>query len=309
MQIHGGFAYNQNGPTTIGTIYNVPKSYKTFQYLWANRIFGPVAASILFLNNGQQVMRAGVPYVDSSGGGRIHFTQTVGGRLSIKKSKIGANLAGYYQGGRANDMANNGGVGTLINAYYLGVDINYTIASKYTIGVGMELLSGNSTVLDSTNTSTVVTNQAFSPLFGTNHKFNGWMDYFYVGNHDKNVGLMDIFIKFKAKLPKKSFIGVHAHVFLSNGQMAAPTDNYKALSSYLGTEIDFYAGVVISPWANIKLGYSQMIGSESLAILKTPSSIPYSANRVKRVTAESSNWAWLMITVKPSHTFKFSKKK
>ncbi len=33
---------------------------------------------------------------------------------------------------------------------------------------------------------------AFTPLYGTNHKFNGWMDYFYVGNHGSSIGLQDI---------------------------------------------------------------------------------------------------------------------
>ena len=34
-------------------------------------------------------------------------------------------------------------------------------------------------------------NNSFTPFYGTNHKFNGHMDYFYVGNHIGNVGLRE----------------------------------------------------------------------------------------------------------------------
>jgi hypothetical protein len=34
--------------------------------------------------------------------------------------------------------------------------------------------------------------KSFNSLYGTNHKFNGWVDYFYVGNHAESIGLVDI---------------------------------------------------------------------------------------------------------------------
>jgi hypothetical protein len=295
MKIDAGFAYNQNGPALKGTIYTVPKSYKTFQYLWAHRKFGPVTAGFLFLNNGEQVMDAtNNIYTDSTGYGRTHYSQTVGLRSGIKKGGFAANISGYYQGGRGNDTLNK--EGTIISAYYLGADINYTFAKKYTISAGTEILSGNSTVIDSTNSNLLIRNNAFNPLYGTNHKFNGYMDYFYVGNHAGSVGLIDIFLKFKAKF-KKGFAGFNAHVFMSYSPLADPADNTKSMSSYLGTEVDFYGGFKINKWADVKLGYSQMFGSSGMEAI-----------RGGKKTA-ISNWAWLMITVNPSATIELKKKK
>ena len=46
-------------------------------------------------------------------------------------------------------------------------------------------------------------NKAFTPFYGTNHKFNGFMDYFHVGNHANSVGLIDIYTKVKTKLGER----------------------------------------------------------------------------------------------------------
>jgi len=313
MKIHGGFAYNQNGISMNSTIYNLNKSYKAFMYLWAHRNFGPVQASLLYLANGKQVRDGGAIWTDSDGFGRTNFTHTIGFRASLNKKDLPlkANVAFYYQLGTQADTLNHWSHGTAsgtqVGAYYIGADVNYTIAKKITIGLGMEMLSGNSTYNDPSNPNTDPTarNAAFNPFYGTNHKFNGWMDYFYVGNHIGNVGLTDIFLQFKAKLPKKSFIGFHAHAFLANGKMADPNSTNE-LSSFLGTELDFFGGVTITPWANIKLGYSQMIGTESMAILKNNT---LSTTEAKRVSSAPSMWGWVMVTVNPSHTFKLKKPK
>jgi hypothetical protein len=47
---------------------------------------------------------------------------------------------------------------------------------QWTLRGGFELLSG-------TDLQEPDKNSAFTPWFGTNHRFNGHMDYFYVGNH------------------------------------------------------------------------------------------------------------------------------
>jgi hypothetical protein len=60
------------------------------------------------------------------------------------------------------------------------------------LAAGYEYLSGNSY----NKTDKVY---AFEPFYGTNHKFNGFMDYFYVGNHINSVGLHDAWLKYGYK--------------------------------------------------------------------------------------------------------------
>jgi len=295
MKIHAGFAYNQNGPTLQGTIYTDPAKYKTFQYLWANRQFGILNASFLFINTGVQAMNVNNNvYSDSLGLGRTHYNQTIGAKISIKKDGFAANVSGYYQGGRQNDTINT--LGTLIQSYYVAADFSYTINKKYMIGFGAEIFSGNSQVFDPNNPTASSVNRAFNPLFGNTHKFNGYMDYFYVANHAKSVGLNDLYLKFKADIGKeKGFVGLRGHAFIANSQVADPQDFTKPLDSFLGVEVDLYGGFKIHKWAKVKLGYSHMFGTDAMVAIRGGDK-----NTI-------SNWAWLVITINPSHTFKLKK--
>jgi hypothetical protein len=72
---------------------------------------------------------------------------------------------------------------------------------------------------------------AFTPFYGTNHKFNGFMDYFYVGNHINSVGLNDVYLKYNWS-KKKFVINADLHYFASAGKIAEDTENN------LGTELD-----------------------------------------------------------------------
>lgn len=60
------------------------------------------------------------------------------------------------------------------------------------------------------------------------------------------------------------------------------------MSNTLGTEIDLVLGYKFSKDIQFHLGYSQMFATESMEVLKGGD---------KDAT---NNWAWAMITVKPS---------
>ena len=65
---------------------------------------------------------------------------------------------------------------------------NYQINKKINIDAGSDYLSGKNMNSSSANIS------YFNPLYGTHHKFYGYMEYFYVSNPHKNVGLSDSYI-------------------------------------------------------------------------------------------------------------------
>ncbi len=125
-------------------------------------------------------------------------------------------------------------------------------------------------------------NKAFTPFYGTNHKFNGFMDYFYVGNHGNSVGLVDVYVKAKAKLGEKSSLTAFVHNFSAQAEIANGVDKQ------LGTEIDLVYSHKLSKDVSIGAGYSQMIASEGLEAVKGN----YDGN--------GNNWAWLMLTIKPT---------
>ena len=130
-------------------------------------------------------------------------------------------------------------------------------------------------------------NEAFFPLFGTNHKFNGFQDFFYVGRHANNVGLIDLNAKAVFKTGPKSKVLTKLHYFSG----ASETD-------YLGTSLDVVYTQGITPYANIKLGFSNTLLDDDFADA-----------RVRSSTEEASSiqsWGWIMLTVKPN-LFKWKK--
>ena len=284
-KIDVGIAYNANKQSNIREIYR-PNNYKTMQFAHWHREFGSMDASILLLNNG-------LPWLDEtdttdSGIARekVAFSQTMGFRLTWKKNKWSANGAIYNQTGKTNaDTTGDGSAESTreLDGLYFALEAAYSISGNFSLGAGMEYFTGNSMKEPSDK------DQAFKPLYGTNHKFNGWMDYFYVGNHMTSVGLMDIFIPLKFKKNKYS-AALIPHFFQSTGDIYGMVNDgtMKDFSNSLGTEIDFVFGYVISPSASIQAGYSQMFATESMQAIKGGN---YKNN---------NNWAWVMLNFTPA---------
>ncbi len=265
-----GLAYNAMGETLLKQDYTV-NSYKTFQYGWYHGNFGKVGLSFLVLNNG-------MAYDDKSDTTniveKVAFSQTIGPRLTFKSDLIKFNVAFYYQGGK------NAG-NTDLSAIYAAGDVSVGLGKGFSLGIGGEYLSGTATKDQGAGED-----KSFTPFYGTNHKFNGWMDYFYVGNHGGNVGLTDIYLPIKFKKDKFS-AALIAHYFMSAAtvtDMATNTD----YSNGLGTEIDLTVGYKINKSMIISAGYSQMFATETMGILKNGKH------------NNTNNWAWLMLTFKPT---------
>ncbi len=260
-----GIAYNEDDKDP--TSYKL--TYKSLQFLHFNKKFGSLALSFLALN----------VRTDPNANNIIQNQQTFGPRLAYKSGKLGASLNFYMQ--VADDHTDKEQ-----NAYDLGIDVSYKISSALTVAAGYELLSG--TAYDETEKNT-----SFTPLYGTNHKFNGWMDYFYVGNA-AGAGLSDIFVNIKFK-PGKYYFGAKVHMFSTAAEVQDPANPGSALSKGLGTEIDFYGGYILSKQVSIKFGYSQLVGAtETMEAIRGGDK------------DETQNWGWLMLTVKP--TFFVNKK-
>ena len=263
-----GLAYNANGETLYKTDYAV-NSYKTFQYGWYHGNFGNIGVSFLALNNGRA-------YMDNADTAniveKIAYSQTIGPRITYKGDKIKANIAFYYQGGKNSKNVE-------LSAMYFGGDISFHLIKGFSFGIGTEYLSGTAT-----NDIGNGKDKSFAPLYGTNHKFNGWMDYFYVGNHGGNVGLTDIYLPLKYKYDKWLFVLI-PHYFMSAATVSDATKDY---NNGLGTEIDITVKYSLSKAVQFQAGYSQMFATETMQVLK--------GGNYKN----TNNWAWLMITFKPT---------
>ena len=196
--------------------------------------------------------------------------QTVGAYAKYKVSdKVSLSGDLYYQTGK---------IGTNdVNALLAGV--NATLKTKVTpLTLGVEYISGK----DDDDASTTITN--FSPDFGTNHAFNGLMDYFFVGPANGNVGVTDLYLKTKFKLPK-GILKAHFHEFLTGSTQLDV--NGDELAAPMGFEVDLIYAVKLAPTVTFNLGFSQLFGTDTLIALRPGDE-------------KLNNWAWMMVTFKPT---------
>lgn len=261
-----GFAFNQDKPQSNTTFYTITPGYKAFQTIWINKKTEHFNGSVLFLNNGLEGGTIDDP--------KTIYSQTIGTRLGGKINSWSAHLSLYYQGGKMSNATRD------ISATLISADVDYKISDQVSLQIGYERLSGNSELNQDANV-----NNAFTPFYGTNHKFNGFMDYFYVGNHIGSVGLSDAFVVVKYN-PSKFRISGWVHSFYSANDVADTSGSGK-LSNGLGVEIDLVAGYKLAEGVNFAAGYSQMFATATMEAIKGGS---------KDAT---SNWAWLMIILKP----------
>ncbi len=257
-----GLALNETSESLFQIDYDV-NNYKSFQYLWYHTNFENLGLSLLALNTGFNF--------ENNGEQDIDYNQTLGTHLTFGKSNLKANASAYFQTGKIADVQ--------LTAYNFAGNLNYDFSPIFNIGFGAEFLSG--TDMNSTENKL----KSFNPLFGTNHKFNGWMDYFYVGNHINSVGLVDINLPIKYQ-KEKITLQLIPHLFSS---AATVTDAFgNALDKKLGTEIDFSFGYRIADNINFQLGYSHMFATDTMEVLK-------GGNR-----DNTNNWAWAMFVFKPT---------
>jgi hypothetical protein len=292
-----GFAFNAKGESVVGQGYGL--QYRTMQYLHYHRNFGNLGLSFLALNNGMPsaiIEKDGDDYLGTE---TIAFSQTIGTRFSYKIGKLKTNAAFYYQMGDLAKVTNINEEGNIemkdveVSAMYVGADVSYQLLDAFTAGLGFEYLSGTDDKYDEGVIIHSKTN-TFNPLYGTNHKFNGWMDYFYVG-FGNNTGLIDIYLPLKYKYKKATF-NLTAHKFMAASTvMNLKIDETKEITpvtmdAALGTEFDFSFAYPISKNVIAKVGYSHMLPTETMKVLKNP------AADLDR----TSNWAWMMLVIKPT---------
>ena len=233
------------------------------QYAYFKKQWEKSSISYLFLNNGFQKFSG----ADGDIADGTYNRQTTGTYFKFPLAGVELSGSAYYQFGRAS-------ADTDLSAYQLSLQAGYAIENTI-LGLGAEILSGT----DQNNTGK---NRSFFPLYGTNHKFNGFMDYFYVGNHANNVGLNDFFGKINQKVGKKSTLLAMGHYFSANAALA------NVAKSYLGTEIDLVFGQQLFKDVKFKLGYSQMFASESMSLIK---------NDIN--SGNTNNWAWVQLVINP----------
>lgn len=293
---HLGAAYNQNAERKSNTLYNGAPSgyaastngmsvmYKSMEFLYvAKKLHFGNASILLFKDDFSKYHFAAAdtkkvtPIYDADAWSRY----TLGGNLvgtALRKWSFAASA--FYQGGNYRD-------GTDLNEYLLSFSTLYAVGRKTSIGPGVDVTSGNN------GSDPTKKYQRFDPLYGTPHKFWGFMDYFYVADGFGSNGLMDYYLKAKHKPKDNLTLSLDVHRFVLPSEVM--DESGTALDKGLGTELDFVFNYGLSKAINIEGGYSTMFSSSTMLSSKVKS--------IKTADAVST-WAYLMISIKPEFNFK-----
>ncbi|HEY5747610.1 MAG TPA: alginate export family protein [Chryseolinea sp.] len=289
--LHAGAAFNQNAERKSNTAYNgVPVGYtagtngigvmyKSMQFLYAAKklSFGTVSF-LAFKDDFSKFHFAATdvekktPIYDQGVWSRFtlgsHFTGTV-----LKKIALTAD--GFYQGGHYRE-------GTSLHEYFLSLTALYAATPKFSIGPGVDITSGNN------GSDPTKKYQRFDPLYGTPHKFWGYMDYFYVADGFGANGLVDTYLRSRYKVKDNLSVSLDAHQFAL--PHAVTDESGVLLSKTLGTEVDFTFNYALTKIINIEGGYSFMSSTATMT-----------STKVKNVknASDLSQWAYVMLSIRP----------
>lgn len=281
----GGLPFYANPPSTNAA----NQDYKNFQSLYLSRKFK--GTKISFLGFRDAFSKYTATTVAAGGGnvyGRLFNAKgtneryTTGLMLSpgfgtpAGFGKIDVQVAGYLQSGNDRD-------GKQLEAYHYTIAATYG-KGKFSIGPGLDVLSGNK------ETTPVATeSKRFDPLYGTPHKFWGYMDYFYAGTNSPTAGLVNYYLK--SKFTAKTFLlAADYHHFSVANKMK------DIAQKDLGDEIDLTLSYGLNKFTSIDLGYSMMFAATDA--MKAAKGQPASA-----ILDNQSKWGYLMLNIRPDFFF------
>ena len=285
MKLHFGGGYNQSEQRLAGVFYDINNNYKAAQVIRYENKLGQFNFSLLFWNDGRQfAVRNTAGTIISEG---INYRQTIG-LPTIRYQTGNTTLSGFYYHQLGVDN-----FGRNVNAFDLSAQITQQLNIDQEAGKKLRMVAGFE-ILSGTPNNVNTENSSFSPLYGTNHLFNGYMDLFYVGGaHENNVGLQDYYLKARYDFNPKFFIQADFHQFLAHADVFSQNGLFK-LDKNLGTELDFSFGYIFNSAISLQGGYSQLFYSDTFASLQNRGDLK-----------DTQNWAYLMLIFRPNMKNRF----
>ncbi|RKW09897.1 MAG: hypothetical protein D8H93_20985, partial [Capnocytophaga sp.] len=131
--------------------------------------------------------------------------QTIGFHYRGKSDALRYGAEGYLQTGK-------NAAGKDKEAFLLAALVGYQFTPAFSATLGLDYLSGNDTNSSSNK------DKAFNPFSGTNHKFYGFMDHFYV-SYSPSVGLLNPYLNLNLKTSDKGSLSATGHYFRSAGKI------------------------------------------------------------------------------------------
>lgn len=279
LTLRSFFAFNQNyfdgNASSVNGNVNNPKGqyfyiapgtqpYQHLEAVHAHYNITPTqGVSVLVANLGQR---------NSSNNDIDYNMQTIGLHYRGKSDALRYGAEGYLQTGK-------NAAGKDKEAFLLAALVGYQFTPTFSATLGLDYLSGNDTNSSSNK------DKAFNPFSGTNHKFYGFMDHFYVLPNSPKVGLLNPYLNLNLKTSDKGSLSATGHYFRSAGKILGSEDNK---TRHLGVEGDLVYTHKIQQYVSLQAGYSLFIPSDS-----------YKSLRSLRNVRKQQDWLWCSLNINP----------
>lgn len=258
-----GLAFNQNSETKSGDYYKgsttsyppgsngISQMYKSFLFAYYSGTTVPI--KILFFNDNFSHL------TDSLHTGSVTSRFTTGISYTLKSGNMNVSTSGYYQFGYDPNNVD-------LSAYFIDFEAKYTL-DKISLGLLYDFSSGTNVINGKINNSKSTT---FDPLYGTPHKFYGFMDYYYAGSSIGFTGVQDIKGSILYNIMSGLMVSMDIHSFSMTSEYV---HNDKLLDKNLGFEVDVTTAYKPIDNVKIEIGACTYSTTNALSILKNVKSI------------------------------------
>jgi hypothetical protein len=268
-----GFSWNNKADRPYNDVYPADKM-KSMNFIRVKKVFND------WLTCSIAAFATGFTATDTTTD--INWTGTYGAYLNVKKGGFTGLANGYYQNG------NSRFGGEKLSAYMVAVNGDYMIKKVFSVGAGVDYLSGH----DQKNSDADYSGKAhaFDVFYGRTHQYFGHMDLFtYLPKSTKDGGIVDAFLRVKWIIKENANVGADFHFMsLQNNVSYTSGESVAYYDKGLGQELDLYTSWDINKIFNVRGGYSMFLSTDTM-------------DKLQKVygNARFPSWAWIMITAKP----------
>jgi len=278
FQGHIGLAYNNNAIISSETYYTPKSNYRYMGFVWLTKdILNGLKLSLIGVDEGVQDTigtKNGTNYLKTN----MYHGYTYGGNLKYSNPAfpLSALATVYYQGGKNIS-------GSKMNGSQLALNIDYKFSTVLTAAIGSNYISGDNNTKDGIQSN-------FKKLYGTDHSFNGSMEYWKV---PLTQGLLDYYAGINGVINKDLSLEGTFHLF--NSEYSGKNKKNIVFGKDLGSELDVVINYKLNTWTSVQAGWSTYFVNNNTLISKD---IMNSATVVPATL--TPQWAYVMLTIKPT---------
>ena len=198
--------------------------------------------------------------------------QTIGFHYRGKSDALRYGAEAYLQTGK-------NAAGKDKEAFLLAGLVGYQFTPTFSATLGVDYLSGNDTNSSSDKDKT------FNPFSGTNHKFYGFMDHFYV-SYSPSYGLLNPYLTLNLKTSDKGSLSATGHYFHSAGKILG---DQGSKTRPLAVEGDLVYTHKIQQYVSLQAGYSLIV----------PSGTYNKQRNLNLEVRKQQDWLWCSLNINP----------